>query len=78
MALPKLSTLSECPHCGYDEFYQQQPVKGHIYPRRRFDGGDTENTGLLDSISFGNVQKTVYCGQCQEKIAIDDTNETPN
>ncbi len=71
--LPKLSELEQCPHCGYDEFYQKQSVKGFIYTRKRFDGEVADNTEMYNSLSYGELQKTVYCGECQEKIAIDDT-----
>ena len=71
MALPKLSELTECPKCGYDEFYQKQSVKGFIYPRRRFDETEADNTELYNSMSCGKLQKTIYCASCQEAIAID-------
>lgn len=72
MPLPKLSALEECPHCGYDEFYQKQSVKGFIYPRRRFDGGEADNDRLFEHLGLGKMQKTIYCGGCQKKIAIED------
>lgn len=71
MALPKLSELSECPKCGHNEFYQKQSVKGFIYPRKRFDGGEADNTELYNNMGYGALQKTVYCGACQKAIAID-------
>lgn len=34
----KFSELTECPFCGYDEFYTTGYVYGTIRCRSRFDG----------------------------------------
>lgn len=75
MALQNLSELEECPYCGYDEFYTYQAVKGKIAHRERFDGGNGDNTQIYDHLDYGKQQKTVYCGNCQAKIARDDREE---
>lgn len=75
MALANLTDLQECPHCGYDEFYTYQTVKGKISYRERFDGEDGDNAEMYNSLSYGKQQKTVYCGSCQSKIARDDREE---
>ena len=71
--LPNVSELTECPHCGYDEFFSYQRVSGHVAYRQRFDGDDADNTELHSSINFGKPQIWVFCGSCQEKIARNDS-----
>ena len=75
MALSKLSELTECPECGNDEFYTYELVKGKIAWREKFDpdcGEDAGNEHLFDHLQTTKKFKTVYCGNCQKKIAIDD------
>ena len=57
-----------CPHCGNsEEFYIHECLKGKIYPRYRFDGGEADNTDLWTHVR-SYPQKTAYCGICEKKI----------
>jgi len=69
--LPCISELSECPHCGCEEFFIREKAVGHIRSAYRFDGGDADNTGMYDGLS-SVPQKFVFCSCCQEKIARND------
>lgn len=73
--LPDLIDVDECPYCGHDEFYCYQTVKGKIAVREKFDlesKEDATNTEMWDGIGFGKKFKTAYCGNCHEKVAIDN------
>ena len=63
-----ITELSECPHCGHNEWYRKQRVKGEIIFRERFDGKETENFEMYDGISHRDTSKFAYCSKCHKKI----------
>lgn len=69
--LPLLSELTECPHCGSEEFYIIEKPAGHITRRGRFDGGECDNTHMFECLA-SKPSAWVHCGQCEEKIARND------
>lgn len=74
--LPALSTLEECPYCGYDEYYYMQYVKGKISFHEKFDSDSEEsanNTEMWDGVNYGKKLKTIHCANCHKKIAMDDS-----
>lgn len=72
--LPLLSELRECPFCGSIEYYTIDQVKGHITSRSSFDGSEVDNDQMYEMISI-KTGKFIFCGQCQTKIARNDTNK---
>ncbi|HBS4810765.1 MULTISPECIES: hypothetical protein [Enterobacterales] len=70
--MAKLKTsISKCPHCGYDEFYVRARVSGYTSVHYRYDGDYGDNTHMWDYVEM-NEQKTAYCSNCHKKIGIVD------
>lgn len=63
----KFSDLKCCPFCGNDEFYEKQYAKGPIYFNMRFDGEETHNETMYDSLT--TIQSgRVYCNHCEKYL----------
>lgn len=63
----KFSSLKSCPFCGYDEYYEKQYAKGHIYFNVRFDGDATGNEEMYEGLSFIQSGRA-YCGHCEKYL----------
>ena len=71
--LPPLAELTECPHCGHDEFAVRYQYAGTGSVHRRFDRDDTfqkqsDNSGMYDRLKM-TPGKLAYCSQCHKPIA---------
>lgn len=62
----KLSELSECPFCGYDEFYETEYVYGTTRWRSRFDGKEADNSDLYDGLRIKDSSGRIYCDNCNK------------
>lgn len=70
----KFTDLEACPFCGCDEFYEKQQTRGTIHYRIRFDGNETDNTDMYDSL-ITKYSGRAYCDSCQRFLGnyINDT-----
>ena len=70
----KFKDLEACPFCGCDEFYEKQQTRGIIHFRIRFDGNETDNTDMYDSL-ITKYSGRAYCESCQRFLGnyINDT-----
>lgn len=59
--------LTHCPKCGNDEFYRKGRVSGHYEYQYRFDGGEANNGGLHEGLSY-KEQKTCFCSKCHHNL----------
>ncbi|APB61018.1 hypothetical protein ACXHIE_005838 [Pseudomonas aeruginosa] len=66
--LPPIQTLSECPHCGGDEFYVVQTYSGKGVYRRCFNGYRADNSHMYDGLNH-KVGKRAFCGDCDKPVA---------
>lgn len=64
-----INSISECPHCGYDEYYHVTRMSGVGQYNYRWDDKDSDNTELHDCLNYAK-NKTAYCVQCHKKIGI--------
>ena len=70
--LPNVSELKECPHCGSQTYHYHSAVSGHITNWFNFDGTDADSTEMYSSMN-SKALKFVYCANCHEKIARNDS-----
>ena len=73
-ALPTIDTLTECPNCGYDEYYAKDWVAGSQEYATRFDGKQAYNGEMWQGISTVRHGKIAYCSECRKPIARIETN----
>lgn len=61
----KFSELTKCPFCGSEEYYTTSYCFGRVDYYQRFDGGETYNNDMYDSLSE-RERKTerAYCSCC--------------
>ena len=64
----KFSELQECPFCGHDEYYSKEYVYGNIFYGERFDGEETHNESLYDSLSTKRFNGRCYCRSCEKYL----------
>lgn len=70
--------IDKCPHCGNDEqFYTKDFTYGPIRTFSRFDGEESDNSGMYDGARF-RMGKIVYCEECNKKIARVEDMEVEN
>lgn len=62
-----MSKITECPHCGSEEYYVNITFKGRGAYRYRFDGETADNHHLHDCCTYPE-KETVYCGECQKRL----------
>lgn len=60
--------LTECPHCGCDEFIIEFRVAGKIREHHRFDGQNTFNGDMWNGLRQTPLKK-VTCADCTKPIA---------
>lgn len=70
----KFTELTECPFCGCEEFCTKQYVYGTLMYRERFDGEETENCELYDSLNNGKYSGNCYCLGCNKLLGNKDAN----
>ena len=56
----KFEKLTCCPFCGCDQFYEKQYARGTVIFRTRYDGEETDNSEMYDSLTFESSGR-VYC-----------------
>lgn len=68
--LPTLAELTQCPHCGSDEYYVRYQYSGRGKYARRYDRGtDSDNSGMYDKLVM-TPGKRAYCIDCDQPVAI--------
>jgi len=65
-----VSELTECPHCGCEEYYIKQSVFGNIVFRSRYDGKEGDNREMYDHINHKLKSKFAYCSSCDKRVAL--------
>ena len=60
--------ISECPYCGYSEYYVNYRYSGVGIYRYRFDGEEAENEDMYDCLRNTTIGKFAYCCNCHKKI----------
>ena len=63
----RFKDLKACPFCGCDEFYEKQQTRGTIYYRIRFDGKETDNSDMYDSL-ITSYSGRAYCNDCKRYL----------
>ncbi|WP_086214166.1 hypothetical protein [Acinetobacter sp. ANC 3813] len=61
--------IEKCPACGHDEFYRKGTVSGCYVYRYRFDGEETYNGEMHDTITY-KEGKTCYCAECHKPLGV--------
>ena len=51
------SNITECPYCGYDEYYIKQYIKGKLSYYKRFDGKEADNSDMYDYLDAKDISK---------------------
>ncbi|EOA3731036.1 TPA: hypothetical protein ACVFH3_006096 [Pseudomonas aeruginosa] len=74
--LPPIQTLSECPHCGADQFYVMQVYSGKGAYYRRFDGYSADNTEMYNCLDH-RAGKRAFCSECDKPVASWDEGTDP-
>ncbi|HEJ2342260.1 TPA: hypothetical protein ACWLUJ_005777 [Pseudomonas aeruginosa] len=74
--LPPIQTLSECPHCGADQFYVVQVYSGKGAYHRRFDGYSADNTDMYNCLNH-RASKRAFCSECDRPVASWDETVDP-
>ncbi len=69
----KFSDLECCPFCGSEKFYTKQYAYGTIVCRERFDGEETDNEDLFESLNF-KYSGRAYCLSCDRYLGNAKTN----
>ena len=68
MALPDITTIKECPHCGSEDgFTVINRVTGTSTLSYSFDGAEPENGNMHDELKF-TPRKYAQCISCDETI----------
>ena len=62
------SNITECPYCGYDEYYIKQYIKGKLSYYKRFDGKEADNSDMYDYLDAKNISKYAWCGWCHKRL----------
>jgi hypothetical protein len=61
--------ITECPHCGNDEFYVKQKVSGTIDYHYKLDGSrDAYNGEYIDNLKYATISKYTYCNNCNKRL----------
>lgn len=60
--------MDKCPHCGSDEYYEKQTVKGKIIYRYKFDGSEAENGEMYDGLDHRRSSQFAYCSECHKRL----------
>ena len=60
-------TITECPNCGFDEYYLVCRMSGTGASHYRYDGGEAENSQMHDCLKYTDG-KIAYCSNCQKKL----------
>ena len=60
--------IKECPYCGYDEFYYNQHMVGDGYVYCRYDGKETSNYDMHESLRYTVQGKFAYCSNCRKRV----------
>ena len=63
----RFQDLEACPFCGCDEFYEKQQTRGTIHYRIRFDGKETDNSDMYDSL-LTMYSGRAYCNDCKRYL----------
>ncbi|RSU11623.1 hypothetical protein CBF29_07860 [Vagococcus elongatus] len=59
--------MTKCPHCGSEEYYVKTRIYGKCDHYRRFDGKETDNSGMHDNLTY--VDGTIaYCAECKKRL----------
>lgn len=69
MKLTNGKTLSECPHCGYSEYFVKVRMHGSSEYNTRFDGAFGDNTDLHDCLKY-TEGKIAYCTNCRKRLGV--------
>jgi len=64
----KFSDLTECPFCGYDEFYTNAYVYGNTRYAESFDGHEVDNESLYEGLISKPVSGRAYCQNCRRYL----------
>ena len=69
--------LTECPFCGYDEYYQRAYTYGTIHLHSKYDGKfDTiTNSDMYEGLQTRNESGRIYCGSCNKYLGNIFTNK---
>ncbi len=70
--LPPITSLTECPHCGDDEYTVRVQYRGSGSVATRFDGqAGFDNSGMYDEL-VATPGKIAYCASCGVAIGRND------
>lgn len=61
-------TITECPYCGYDEFYYNQHMVGNGAMYVRYDGEETDNGCMHETLRYTPIGKFAYCCNCHKRV----------
>ena len=66
----KFKDLTECPFCGFDEYYGKYYTYGTIRMYSHYDGKfqSVSNADMYESLTTRNDSGRMYCGNCDRYI----------
>lgn len=71
-SLPPVTSLTECPHCGGDEYFVRVQYRGSGKTASNFNGSaGFDNSGMYDDL-VSMPGKIAYCRDCERPIARND------
>ena len=60
--------FQKCPYCGCEEFYVNVRISGFSRFNFCFDGSDTYNGELFDSVDVRKNGVYAYCKDCEKRL----------
>lgn len=71
-SLPPITSLTECPHCGGDEYTVRVQYRGAGVVATAFDGAPGfDNSGMYEDL-VASPGKVAYCRDCGKAIGRND------
>lgn len=70
----KFSELTECPFCGYDEFYTTLYLCGTTRYGECFNGDEAHNEQMYDSLCTRRYTGKAYCRNCEKYLGNKESN----
>lgn len=71
----KFSELTQCPHCGCEEFFILETITAEVERRKRFDGKEIDTSNLQGRIIRRDSTGRIYCADCKTYLGYSFTDK---
>jgi len=64
-----IKPITECPYCGYDEYYVITYISGKSATWYKYNGEHGDNSEMHETLKY-KENKTMFCANCFKKVGV--------